>query len=94
MDIFGMFLGCIMFVGTHEFEGVLIDEGGDVGGPFSDDFFNEWPHDGIDVGLEVVSHLFSFFFHEAIINRKENRDVKYRFRIYWLCLHYCISKKT
>ena len=49
--------------GTHESEGVFVDEGGDVGGPLAYDLLNQRSDDGVDLGLEIVSHFFTLFFH-------------------------------
>lgn len=52
----------IMWI-THESEGVFVDEGSDVGGPLAYDLLNQGSDDGVDLGLEIVSHFFTLFFH-------------------------------
>lgn len=57
--------------GTHEFEGVLVDEGWDVRWFFAYDFLNERADDGVDLGLKILPNFFTLrFFHKLNIKRK------------------------
>ena len=58
-----MIYGLNIMGGTHESEGVFVDEGGDVGGPLAYDLLNQRSDDRVDLGLEIVSHFFTLFFH-------------------------------
>lgn len=49
--------------GTHESEGVFVDEGSDVGGTLAYDLLNQRSDDGVHLILEIVSHFFTLFFH-------------------------------
>jgi hypothetical protein len=48
---------------THEKESVLVDVAGNVRWSFLDNLFDQGADDRIDDIFNVVSDLFSFFFH-------------------------------
>lgn len=80
---------------THHFEGVFVDEGGDVGGTFADDLLNQGSDDRVHLRLKVLANFLSFrFFHLIILRNHLSNRISRNGQYYMPLLRYSKNKYT